>query len=216
MTDGDRAALLVVDVQNDFCAGGALAVPQSDRVVPVLNEHIEEAVARGMTVYASRDWHPAVTDHFTPYGGTWPPHCVQGTHGACFHPGLHLPSAAILVTKGETPNSPGYSVFEGRTSDGTLFLMDLRTRGITHLYVGGLATDYCVRQSVLDALRAGVKVTVLEDAIAGVDLRPGDSARAMTEMREQGAHVAAGSDSLVPEATAENSARSASTRERPG
>jgi nicotinamidase/pyrazinamidase len=195
MIDSDRTGLLVVDVQNDFCAGGTLPVPNGDRVVSTLNRCIDEAVARGVTVYASRDWHPAVSSHFRSNGGAWPAHCVQGTDGARFHPDLRLPATAVVVTKGEDPNSPGYSACEGRTPESRPFLTDLRERGIRHLYVGGLATDYCVRQSVLDALSAGVKVTILEDAIAGVD--PEGSARAIVQMRERGAQVVAGCDVLV-------------------
>ena len=192
MIDGDRAGLLIVDVQNDFCSGGALSVPNAERVVSALNRYIDDAVAHGAIVYASRDWHPPVTKHFKPYGGPWPAHCVQGTDGARFHPNLRLPSTTIVTTKGADPNTPGYSVFEGRTPDGKPFLTDLRERGIRHLYVGGLATDYCVKHSVLDAVSAGLQVTVLEDAIAGVD--PEDSARAVIEMRERGAEVMTATD----------------------
>jgi nicotinamidase/pyrazinamidase len=194
MIEGDRAGLLIVDVQNDFCSG-ALPVPDADRVVNALNRYIDDAVARGATVYASRDWHPAVTTHFKPYGGPWPAHCVQDTDGAGFQPNLRLPSTAIVITNGESPDSPGYSAFEGRTPDGNPLLADLRERGIRHLYVGGLATDYCVKHSVLDALSAGLSVTVLEDAIAGVERE--NSARAIVEMRERGAHVATGAEMLV-------------------
>lgn len=183
--DDARGALLVVDVQNDFCHGGALAVPNGNRVIAALNRAIDIARARGIRVYASRDWHPAVTTHFRPYGGPWPVHCVEGSAGASFHPDLRLPPDAIIITKGENAESPGYSAFEGRTADGKSFLADLRERGIEHLYVGGLATDYCVRHSVLDALSAGMKVTILEEAIAGVD--PEDSAAALVEMRNNGA-----------------------------
>jgi nicotinamidase/pyrazinamidase len=186
---GHKAALLVVDVQNDFCTGGALAVPGSERVIDALNRHLDKAAASEMTIYASRDWHPSVTSHFKAYGGTWPTHCVQDTEGAGFHKDLHLPSTAIVVTKGENPDSPGYSAFEGRTAGGKPLLEDLRQRGIDHLYVAGLATDYCVRHSVLDALSARLEVTLLEDAVSGVDARPGDSARAIAEMREKGATV---------------------------
>ena len=189
----DRAALLIVDVQKDFCAGGTLAVPHSDHVVDVLNRYIDEAVAHGVTIYATRDWHPAVTSHFKPYGGPWPVHCVQGTDGAGFHAGLRLPPTTIVVSKGEDPDSAGYSAFEGRTSEGTPLLTDLHDRGIDHLYIGGLATDYCVKHTALAALAAGLSVTVLTDAIAGVDARPGDSARALAEMREKGTDVASGS-----------------------
>lgn len=184
---GDRAALLIVDVQKDFCPGGALAVAGGDRVVPVLNRYIADATERGVPIYASRDWHPRVTRHFTQYGGEWPPHCVQDTEGARFHPNLRLPPSTIVVSKGQDPESPGYSAFEGRTPDGRTFLADLRERNIDHLYVGGLATDYCVKQSVLDALRQGFQVTILSDAIAGVDVQPGDSEQAIAQMREAGA-----------------------------
>lgn len=186
-SDAPKSALLVVDVQNDFCTGGALAVPGSDAVVSALNKHLRKAAIRGMPVYASRDWHPARTTHFQAFGGEWPVHCVRNSVGAQFHPALELPATAIVVTKGECDDAPGYSAFEGVTADGTPLLDDVRRRGITHLYVGGLATDYCVRASVLDALQAGLRVTVLEDAIAGVDLRPGDSTRARDEMRGHGA-----------------------------
>ncbi len=192
MTEGDRSALLVIDVQKDFCTGGALAVANSESVVSALNHYIDAAVADGVTVYASRDWHTAVTNHFTAYGGPWPVHCVQGTDGARFHPNLRLPGTAIIVTKGEDPTSAGYSAFEGRTTEGKAFLADLRERGIHHLYVGGLATDYCVRHSVVDALSAGLRVTVLRDAIAGVD--DDDSARALIQMRRRGAELVTGAD----------------------
>lgn len=195
MIEGERSGLLVIDVQRDFCSGGALAVPNGDRVVGVLNQYIDDAVAHAVTVYASRDWHPPVTEHFKPYGGPWPPHCVQGSDGARFHRNLRLSPTTVIITKGADPTAPGYSAFEGHTPDGKPFPEDLKDRGIDHLYVGGLATDYCVRHSVLDALSAGLKVTVLGDAIAGVD--DADSARALIEMRERGAEVAPGVDSPI-------------------
>ena len=185
-----RSALLIVDVQNDFCPGGALAVPDGDRVVPVLNDYLARARKRGMPIYASRDWHPSVTSHFKAHGGEWPPHCVQLTQGASFHADLRLPESTVVVTKGQDPDSDGYSALEGLTPEGRNLLADLHERQIGRLYVGGLATDYCVNQSVLDARRAGFDVTVLGDAIAGVDVQPGDSARALKRMREAGAAVA--------------------------
>ena len=184
---GRRSALLIVDVQNDFCPGGALAVAHGDSVVAPLNRHIALAVAQGIPVYASRDWHPASTSHFKPYGGPWPVHCVEMTQGAAFHPDLCLPGSNIVITKGEQPDRPGYSVFEGHTSEGKPFLTDLLEREIGRLRVGGLATDYCVRASVLDALAEGFEVSLLGDAIAGVDLDKGDSERAISEMRAAGA-----------------------------
>jgi nicotinamidase/pyrazinamidase len=125
-------------------------------------------------------------------------HCVAGTEGAGFRNGLRLPPTTIIVTKGEDPDNPGYSAFEGHTPDGRSFLADLFDRGVDHLYVGGLATDYCVKHSVLDARAKGLKVTVLEDAVAGVDARPGDSSGALAEMREKGADVVAGTSGLMP------------------
>jgi nicotinamidase/pyrazinamidase len=182
-----RSALLIVDVQNDFCTGGALAVAGSDRVIDSLNRRIEEAASDGIPVFASRDWHPAITTHFAPFGGPWPVHCVAGTIGARFHPDLSLPVDTVVISKGHDPESPGYSAFDGRTADGTLFGDELKKRAITHLYVGGLATDYCVKHSVLDALAAGLDVTVLADGIAGVDATPGDVQRAIDDMRARGA-----------------------------
>ena len=185
-----RSALLVVDVQNDFCSGGALAVPGSESVITALNRHLDAARQQGVPVYASRDWHPARTTHFKDYGGLWPVHCVQHSRGADFHPDLRLPPEVMVVTKGVDDAAPGYSAFDGTTSSGATLSNDLRARGVTHLYVGGLATDYCVRASVLDALEAGFHVTLLDDAIAGVDLAPGDSARARDEMQQHGAVTA--------------------------
>ncbi len=188
------SALLLVDIQRDFCPGGALAVPDGDRIVPVVNRYIGDAVEHGLRIYASRDWHPATTSHFKAYGGEWPPHCVQGSEGAQFHPALTLPASAIVITKGDDPRRPGYSAFDGRTPDGTPLVDDLRLRGIERVYVAGLATDYCVRASVLDARKAGLPVIVLRDAIAGIDVQPGDAERALHEMRRAGAEFTTEAD----------------------
>ena len=189
MTNEPRAALLVVDIQKDFCAGGALAAPGGVEIIPAVNRHVAAASTRGMPVYATRDWHPVRTTHFKEYGGNWPPHCVQGTTGAQFHPALKLPPDAIIVNKGDDPERHGYSAFEGHTSEGKTLLDDLRARHITRVYVAGIATDYCVRQSALDALRAGLEVRVLPDAIAGIDVRPGDARRALDEISAAGAEL---------------------------
>src|SRR5882762_3269262 len=173
MTD-EKTALLVVDVQNDFCPGGALPAPGGARIIPALNRHLAEARARGMPVYASRDWHPAVTSHFKAYGGEWPPHCVQHSRGAQFHSDVTLPPDVIVVSKGDDPARPGYSAFEGHTAQGNTLLIDLRERHITLVYVAGIATDYCVKATTLDALQAGLHVYVLRDAITGIDVNPGD------------------------------------------
>ena len=203
MSDTPASALLIVDVQRDFCSGGALEVPNGDRVVPVLNRVVEALGPDRNPIYASRDWHPPVTTHFRKYGGIWPVHCVAGTEGARFHPDLRLPRDAIIVTTGEGPTSDGYSAFEGITPTGGTLLEDLRSHGVSHLYVGGLATDYCVRYSVLDALKAGLQVTILTDAIAGVDVQPGDSARAIEEMTEAGAKLTTSDVAFgrIPEST---------------
>jgi nicotinamidase/pyrazinamidase len=185
----NRTALLVVDVQNDFCAGGTLAVPDGDRVIPVLNRYMKGADEHGMPVYLSRDWHPASSRHFIAYGGEWPAHCVQHTEGARFHPLLDVPADATIVTKGDDPDRAGYSAFEGHTDSGESLEADLRARGIERLAIGGLATDYCVRASVIDALRAKLHVVVLADAIAGVNVHPEDSARALQDMERAGAEI---------------------------
>ena len=178
----ERAALLVVDLQNDFCPGGSLAVPGGDAVVPVVNRYLDILGQRGVPVFASRDWHPAVTGHFRAYGGPWPPHCIQGTDGARFHRALRLPAEAVVVSKGMDPARDDYSAFNAVTAAGRPFDDCLRELGVTRLLVCGLATDYCVRQSSLDALAAGYGVTVLLDAVKGVDLSPGDSERALQEI----------------------------------
>lgn len=182
----DRA-LLIVDVQNDFCPGGALAVPGGDEVVPVLNRYMAKLDA---PVYASRDWHPEQTQHFRQYGGPWPVHCVRGTEGAAFHQGLKLPADAVVVTKGTDPVDHGYSAFEATDPEGRPFGEVLKQTGVRTLYVGGLATEYCVRASVLDGLQQGFDVVLLTDAVRGIDVQPGDMQRALDEMRHAGARTA--------------------------
>jgi len=185
-----NAGLLVVDVQNDFCPGGALPAPGGDGILPALNRHLANARALGIPVYASRDWHPPVTRHFNAYGGEWPPHCVQGSTGAQFHPELMLPADVVVISKGDNPDLPGYSAFDGRTPQGKTLLVDLHDRQIDSLYVSGIATEYCVKATVLDALKAGLRVTVLPDAAAGIDIHPGDADRALEEMSKAGALIA--------------------------
>ena len=182
-----KASLLIIDVQNDFCPGGALPVPAGDRVVAPLNRAAELFAAAGLPVVASRDWHPPVTSHFNAYGGIWPSHCVQGSRGAEFHPQLRLPPGYFLLSKGFESDTDSYSAFDGRLADGSSLQLLLATLGVARLFVGGLATDYCVKESVLAALRTGLQVVVLEDAVAGVDVTAGDSLRAMKEMKTAGA-----------------------------
>lgn len=199
MSTLDGFALLIVDVQRDFCPGGGLAVPGGDRVVTPLNRVSHLCTQASQPVYLSRDWHPAASSHFAAHGGRWPVHCVAHTPGARFHHDLVLPDNSIIITKGESLSADGYSAFDGRTLGGASLEHDLRQRRVTHLFVGGLATDYCVRHSVLDSRRAGFDVSVLTDAIAGVDLTPGDSQRALDEMRTAGANL-----TTVPEVVRRN------------
>jgi nicotinamidase/pyrazinamidase len=185
--DSRHDALVVVDVQNDFCPGGALAVPDGDAVVPVLNRYAERFSAQGAAVFASRDWHPPRTKHFAAYGGVWPPHCVQGTAGAALHPALVLPALTQVVSKGMDPEEDAYSCFQARAEQGADFASLLAAREIRRLFVGGLATDYCVKATALDALRAGLTVVLLQDAVRAVDVKPGDGARALAELAAAGA-----------------------------
>lgn len=183
------SALIIEDVQIDFCPGGSLAVPGGDEVVPVLNRYVELFERHGLPVYASRDWHPEDSRHFRRAGGPWPVHCVRDTQGARFHPDLRLPADVMVVSKGMDPSRDGYSSFEAFTEDGKELEASLRETGVTHLYIGGIATDYCVKNTVLDALRAGFSVTLLMDAVRGVDAAPGDAEAAIREMVESGAEV---------------------------
>jgi nicotinamidase/pyrazinamidase len=185
--DPARDALVIVDIQNDFCLGGALGVRDGDAVVPVLNRYAEHFARAGAPVFASRDWHPAETSHFAAYGGVWPPHCVQGSPGAEFHPALVLPAGTEIVSKGADPEEDAYSCFQAETAEGMPFAAALGERGVSRLFIGGLATDYCVKSTVVDGVQAGFEVVVLEDAIAAVDLEDGDGIRALDEMRAAGA-----------------------------
>ncbi|MBI5415350.1 MAG: bifunctional nicotinamidase/pyrazinamidase [Candidatus Omnitrophica bacterium] len=179
-------ALLIVDVQNDFCPGGALAVVDGDKVAAVLNKYIAAFVKQDALVIASRDWHPRKTKHFKEFGGPWPAHCVQNTPGAAFHPALKLPARTIVVSKGMDPDKDSYSAFQAVDGRRRPLRDILKDAGVKELWVGGLATDYCVKASVLDALKH-FKVYLLTDAIRGVDINPGDSKKAIDEMLKAGA-----------------------------
>ncbi|MBI5809593.1 MAG: nicotinamidase [Deltaproteobacteria bacterium] len=185
-----KRALVIVDVQNDFCPGGALPVKDGDMVVLALNRYIELFKAAGAHIYATRDWHPRKTIHFKEYGGKWPPHCVQGTGGAEFHPDLKLPRDAVIITKGACHDEDSYSGFQGKDREGWGLGEALRAAGIGHIYVGGLATDYCVRATVFDGIKEGFKVTLLLDAVKGVDVKEDDSKMAIAAMRAKGAETA--------------------------
>ena len=179
-----KRALIVVDVQNDFCPGGSLAVVRGDEVVAPLNKLMREFLDSAEPVFKTRDWHPAKTGHFAAYGGTWPVHCVQGTSGAEFHPDLLDDPRITIISKGIDERADGYSGF-----DGTNLEQLLRDEGVDEVWVGGLATDYCVKHTVLDALHAGFKVRALADAMRPVNINPQDGERAIREMQAAGAEI---------------------------
>lgn len=174
--------LLVTDIQNDFLPGGSLAVAGGDEVVPVLNRYIGAFLAQGLPVYATRDWHSEGHCSFHAKGGPWPVHCVAGTHGAAFAATLTLPPDTTVISKATSQDQEAYSSFQGTDLDSRL-----RAAGIHRLFIGGLTTDYCVLNTVLDARQLGYEVFVLTDAIRAVDVQPGDGQRAEEEMARLGA-----------------------------
>ena len=190
------AALLVVDVQNDFAdPTGSLSVRGAERVIPVINREAATAREQGALVILTQDWHPGSTPHFAKDGGPWPVHCVAETWGAALHPALEAPADTPVVRKGSN-GEDGYSAFtmrDAHTGDQvpTMLAPLLQSAGVTDVVVTGLATDYCVKASALDALRLGFATTVLTDAIAAVDLRAGDGEAALEELRNAGADVRA-------------------------
>jgi nicotinamidase/pyrazinamidase len=175
-------ALLVVDVQRDFLPGGSLAVPGGDAILAPLNACIARFAALRLPIFASRDWHPPDHGSFQAHGGPWPVHCVAGGSGADFPAALHLPAATGIVSKGCRAERDAYSAF-----DETDLHARLQAHGVRRLVVAGLATDYCVLASVLDARALGYAVVVLRDAIAAVALQPGDATQALEKMRAAGA-----------------------------
>jgi len=170
-----KKALLIVDVQNDFCPGGALGVKEGDKVVPVINSLIDKFDF----VISSQDWHPEDSIHFE----KWPPHCIANTYGADFHPDLKTEKIGLKLQKGTANKDDGYSAFEATN---TSFSDFLRKNNITNLYVCGLATDYCVKASALDAINHGIHTFVITDAIKSVNVYPGDDKKALDEMYRNG------------------------------
>ncbi|KPK98865.1 MAG: nicotinamidase [Omnitrophica WOR_2 bacterium SM23_72] len=183
----DKKALLIVDVQNDFCPEGALAVPEGDKIVPNINKYIRIFAKKKRPIFATRDWHPVRTRHFKDFGGVWPVHCIQNTKGAQFHPKLKLPKGTIYLYKGMDPEKDSYSAFQAEDLSGIGFAKWLDRLGVKEIYIAGLATDYCVKFSVLDAIKAGLKVKLLLDAVRGVNLKPNDSEKAIQKMVRRGA-----------------------------
>ena len=174
--------LIAVDIQNDFLPGGSLAVPKGDQIIPVMNRYIEISTSRGLPVFATRDWHPVKHISFREQGGPWPPHCVANTEGADFATGLNLPPRAVIISKGTAIDADAYSGFEGTDLDERM-----KSADIERLLIGGLATDYCVLNTVKDAIRLGYKVLLLEDAVRAVNVNPGDGKKAVEEMKRFGA-----------------------------
>lgn len=175
-------ALIVVDVQNDFLPGGSLAVPHGDEIIPVLNRYIGAFHARRLPIFATRDWHPADHCSFREQGGPWPPHCIAGTPGAEFAAALALPADAHIISKAVMPSRDAYSGFEGPNLHELL-----QAASIRRVFVGGLATDYCVLNTVKDALHHRYTTFLLEDAVRAVDVQSGDGLRALEEMTRLGA-----------------------------
>lgn len=180
-----KDALVIVDVQRDFCPGGALPVTEGDQVVSVLNAYLKIFRKGKAQIYSTRDWHPPDHMSFKPYGGVWSPHCIQGSKGAEFHPDLILPKDVKTISKAANPCKEGYSGF-----DGTELKDELKKKDVGRVFVGGLATEYCVKNTVLDALRLRFETILLVDAIRGVNIKPNDSEKAIVEMIKKGARKA--------------------------
>ncbi|PYT06514.1 MAG: bifunctional nicotinamidase/pyrazinamidase [Acidobacteria bacterium] len=178
-------ALILVDIQNDFCPQGALAVNEGDQVVPIVNRLIPEFPL----VISTQDWHPANHISFKERGGPWPPHCVQGTQGADLHPDLETETIAHYFRKASSPEKDDYSEFEGRDTEGRTLDDFLKSRGVTKLYVVGLATDYCVLETVLDGIKYGYDVYAVTDAMKAVNVNPDDGDKALQKMEQNGAHL---------------------------
>jgi nicotinamidase/pyrazinamidase len=182
-------ALLITDMQKDFLPGGALPIDGGDEIIPVLNDYIRRFGDAKAHVLASRDWHPANHVSFKAQGGPWPPHCVQETSGVKFSPDLKLPKHSVVISKATNPEREAYSAF-----DGTSLAHELRTLGVKRLFVGGLATDYCVVNTVVDARKLGFETVVLVDATLGINVEPGDVDRAIETMLKSGAQQATADD----------------------
>ncbi|MEK6287549.1 MAG: bifunctional nicotinamidase/pyrazinamidase [Acidobacteriota bacterium] len=180
-----ESALILVDIQNDFCPGGALGVNEGDQIVPTVNRLIPEFPL----VISTQDWHPPNHTSFKQQGGPWPPHCVQGTSGAELHPGLRTDTIAHHFRKASSPEKDDYSEFEGKDAQGRSLDELLKSQGVNTLYVVGLATDYCVLETVLDGIKYGYEVHAVTDAMRAVNVNPDDGEKALQKMVEHGAHL---------------------------
>jgi nicotinamidase/pyrazinamidase len=188
-----KRALLVVDVQRDFCPGGALPVRQGDAIIRPLNGVIQKFETENLPIVFTRDWHPANHISFKAQGGIWPPHCVKNTMGAEFHPDLRIPKTAVIVSKATEPRQEAYSGFEG-----TDLANILRRSGAEEVLIGGLATDYCVLNTALDAVENGFRATVISDCVRGVNVKRTDSAIAFRKMLSGGVGVISSSMLISP------------------
>lgn len=189
MMKAKKDAVIIVDPQQDFCPGGALVVPKGDEIFAPINKMIKDAHVAGIMVVITRDWHPVgMTGHFAGFGGQWPAHCVQGTEGAEFHPDLFLDGNAIVVDKGAEHGENAYSGFAGKAEGKTLSEI-LSGENVGTVYVAGLATDYCVKETVLDAVRYGFNTFLIADCCRAVNINPDDGEKAIKEMKGVGATV---------------------------
>ena len=186
LKEGD--ALIVVDVQNCFLPGGALGVPEGDAVIPPLGRAIEKFEQKGLPLFFSRDWHPPDHSSFSGQGGPWPPHGIRDTEGAAFASNLRIPPGAVIISKATTRQKEQYSALEGLNADGKSLEGLLADLGVRRIFTGGLATDYCVLSTVLDALALGYEVYLLADAVRAVNVEPGHGDSALEQMKQKGVH----------------------------
>lgn len=184
-TESADSALVLVDIQNDFCPGGALAVEEGDQIVDVVNR----LMPRFPLVISTQDWHPANHISFKAQGGPWPPHCVQGTRGAELHPALNTQTIEHYLRKASSPSKDDYSEFEGKDEQGRSLDQVLRSHDVKRIFVAGLATDYCVLATVSDGLKLGFDVFAVTDAMRAVNVEPEDGAKALRQMSAAGAHL---------------------------
>jgi len=205
-----KDALIIVDVQKDFLPGGSLPVPSGDEVIPVLNDYISLFKTAKAKVFATRDWHPPNHISFKEFGGQWPPHCIQDTEGAEFHPDLKLTENVTVISKAMDPKQESNSGF-----DGTSLEDELKRGAVTRIFVGGLATDYCVKDTVLDGLCLGFIVGLLSDAVRGINVKADDSEKAVSAMRIGGAKIATLDDFAEPTDIPVEEPEAESTSEKP-
>jgi nicotinamidase/pyrazinamidase len=185
MSTESHDALVLVDIQNDFCPGGALAVERGDEVVEVVNR----LMPRFPLVISTQDWHPPNHISFKDRGGPWPPHCVQGTRGAELHPAVNLEPISHYLRKASTPDKDDYSEFQGKDDQGRSLDQVLKGHKVKRLYVAGLATDYCVLATVLDGLKLGYEVNAVTDGMRAVNVEPDDGLKALRQMSKAGARL---------------------------